>query len=196
MQILIADDHDLFREGIRLVLQQLGDVMICEARNREQINLQLSQNALTDILLLDLDMPGVYSADSVKEICSSFPKVAVIIMSGNDTRHIIETCLQAGAAGFIPKDSSSDIMISAIRIVYSGGKFIPSKANSDSHTIPLSHRQKEIYKLIIEGNTNKDIANTLNISESTVKQHISELFRKLEVNSRVKAILKAKSIQA
>lgn len=195
MHILLADDHDLFREGIRLVLQQLDHVVLSEASNRREIEIQLQQDSTIDILLLDLNMPGIGSTESVKEICSLFPKIAVIVMSGSDSKHIIEACLQAGAAGFIPKDSSSEIMICAIRIVYGGGKFIPSKANPDECSSHLSHRQKQIYSLIIEGKSNKQIATTLQISESTVKQHISELFRKLQVSTRVQAILKANSVQ-
>jgi len=191
MHILLADDHDLFREGIRLILQRLDDIAIYEASNREEIEHQLHQNPSIDILLLDLNMPGVGSAKSVKEICTSFPKLAVIVISGNDSTHTIETCLQAGAAGFVPKDSSREMMLSAIHIVYGGGKFIPSKAYSNCDAYSLSHRQKEIYELIIEGQSNKKIASHLNISESTVKQHITELFRKLNVSGRVQAILKA-----
>ena len=196
MHILIADDHDLFRDGVRLLLQQLDHVTICEACNREEISAELRQKKQADILLLDLGMPGMTGVHDVKEICASAPKVAVIVLSGNDASHTIDACLSVGALGFLPKSSSTDTMLSAICTVYAGGMYIPPKLY-DNNLKPtlLSARQKEVCALLTEGHSNKDIAHLLSISESTVKQHISALFRRLNVSSRTQAIQKATAIQ-
>jgi len=193
MRILLADDHDLYREGVQLLLQQLGNVDICEACNRDEIQKKLKQEQ-PDILLLDLDMPGVGCTSSVHEICLLYPTVAVIIMSGNNSPQTIQSCLEAGVAGFIPKSSSTDVMLAAIRVVYAGGKYIPPQAYEHQPSYALSSRQKEIFQLLNEGKANKQIAASLNITESTVKQHITELFRKLGVSNRVEAILQTKNI--
>ncbi len=196
MHILIADDHDLFRDGIRLLLQKLADIVISEAHNREGINTQLQQTNQPDILLLDLDMPGVGSIAAVQEICTYAPKVAVIVMSGNDASNTIDACLSAGALGFLPKSSSTDDMLFAIRKVFSGETYIPEKLyDNNPSIITLSPRQKEIYTMLKMGNSNKEIAHLLDISESTVKQHITELFRKLSVSNRIQAIQKSFIIQ-
>jgi len=192
MYILIADDHDLFRGGIRALLQQLDNITICEASNRDEISAQLDNQVQPDILLLDLDMPGVGSVDNVKEICTAAPKVAVMITSGNDAPHIIDSCFCAGALGFLPKSSSADIMLLAIQTVYAGEMYIPSKIyHHEQKQVVLTPRQREVYTLLTEGNSNKEIARVLNISESTVKQHMTILFRKLDVSSRVQALQKA-----
>jgi len=196
MHILVADDHDLFRDGIRILLEKLGDVVVSETNNREGIDLQLQSAKQPDILLLDLDMPGVGSVLSVREICLSAPKVAVIVMSGNDAVSTIDACLNMGALGFLPKSSSADIMITAIKNVFSGDIFVPEKMYMSSPSvISLTPRQKEIYVMIKTGNSNKEIAYLLGIQESTVKHHITELFRALNVSNRIQAIQKAFIIQ-
>ena len=193
MRILLADDHDLYREGVQLLLQQLENIVFFEACNRTEIE-DILNKQLLDILLLDLDMPGIKNASSVREICNFNPKIAVIVMSGNDNVQSIQACFDAGAAGFIPKSSSTNVMLSAIRIVYAGGKYVPPKIYDYQPTFSLTPRQKEIFYLMTEGQTNKQIAGTLSIAESTVKQHITDLFRKLGVSNRVEAILQAKNI--
>jgi len=195
MHILLADDHDLFLDGVRILLQQLGEVVISEARNSEEIESAMGQEGQPDILLLDLGMPGIESVEQVKAICTVYPKVAVVIVSGNDALHVIEACRQAGVAGFIPKSVTTEVLLSAVRIIYAGDKYFPAKLFNIDKPFSFSRRQKEIYNLIVEGNSNKEIADVLDIAESTVKQHITELFRKLQVTSRFQAIQKASNLK-
>ncbi|MBN4061420.1 response regulator transcription factor [bacterium AH-315-G11] len=197
MNILIADDHALFRDGIRLLLQQLGDVSISEARNSNEIQSRFNQLPPVDLLLLDLNMPGIDSADGVGRICEGSPCTAVIVMSSDETTHVIQACMNAGSLGFIPKSLSSEVMFGAIKIVMSGERYIPVQVLEKYSVLPVSEgmsitpRQEEVWHLIIDGKSNKDIAYSLGVSENTVKQHISALFRKLNVNSRTQAIQKA-----
>jgi len=196
MHILIADDHELFRDGLRELLSTLDDITISEASDREEIEQQLQSSTPADILLLDLDMPGIESLVAVKNICQTYFKVAVLVLSGNDSPHIIDACLNAGVLGFLPKSSDTKTMTEAVLSVYQGNVFIPKQDHIDtSHHIALSPRQSEIFALINEGKPNKEIAFLLGLSESTVKQHITELFRKLQVSNRAQAIKKAHLIQ-
>ena len=201
MNILIADDHGLFREGIRLLLEQLGDLVISEAKNRQEIHEQLSQGNTIDLLLLDLNMPGINSFEGVKDICASLPYTTVAVMSGNDANYIIEACLNAGALGFIPKSSSGKVMIHAIQMMMSGERYIPSKLFDGKRKLlphgsaDISPRQQEVWALLAEGKSNKAIADVLGVSESTVKKHVTALLRKLGVHSRAEAMHKAQLIQ-
>lgn len=195
MRILVADDHALFRDGIRLLLKNIENIVLSEACNRDEINQQLNKTPLPDILLLDLAMPGVESVQAVKDICQTHPQVAVMILSGNDSEHIVHACLSAGALGFLPKSSPTEVMLNAIHSVYAGEIYTPLPTPSNiPQTIALSPRQKEVFTLIATGESNKQISHALNISESTVKQHVSEVYRKLDVSSRTQAIQKANHI--
>jgi len=197
MHILIADDHALLRDGIRLLLKELGDVVISEARNSTEIDVFLSNPDAIDLLLLDLDMPGMNHTDGVQHVCAQAPSTAVVVISGSDTVYTIEACLKAGALGFISKASSNDVILNAIRMVLSGERYVPAKAleglinTSGNKRLPISPRQQEIWFQLAEGKSNKEIANALGLSDSTVKQHVSGLFRKLGINSRAQAIQKA-----
>jgi len=197
MHILIADDHTLFRDGLRLLLQKLGDVVISEAKNSLEIKAFLSNSDAIDLLLLDLDMPGINHTEHVRHVCEHAPSVAVVVISANDTNHTIGACLKAGALGFISKASTNDIILNAVRIILAGERYIPSNTLENlikplpNTSTSISPRQQEIWSQLAEGKSNKEIARTLGLSESTVKQHVSGLFRKLGIKSRAQAIQKA-----
>jgi len=200
LHFLLADDHALFREGLSLVLKKLDGIHLIEACNGSEVEARLSQTPTIDVLLLDYNMPGVGHSDTIQHICMLSPLTAVIVMSGDDSYHTIQDCLNAGANGFIPKSSSSQVMLNAIQIVLSGERYIPSKmVNGNKNKPPhadITKRQEEIWKLIIEGHSNKAIAFRLGVSENTVKQHVSALFRKLGVHSRTQAIRVAQEASA
>ena len=197
MHILIADDHDLFREGMRLLLQPLEEVeSVHEAASYDDIKQNLRHSHLPDILLLDLDMPGIEGANSIQDICRAAPNMAVIVVSGHDTPQIIYACIQAGAMGFLSKSSSKETMLSAIRSVYAGNIHMPPEMDDNAvEQVSLSPRQHEIFSLIAEARSNKEIAYLLGISESTVKQHITVLLRKFNVSSRAQLAKKARPFQ-
>lgn len=196
MNILIADDHGLFRDGIHHLLQKLGEVSISEAKNLGEIEENLGQSPPLDILLLDLKMPGIDNISVVQRLCDTSPMTAIIIMSGSDDVQTIKSCINAGAMGFIPKSSSSEAMLAGIRLVLSGECYIPAKAYENQQNMVsknghgITPRQREIWDVLAEGKSNKEIAYLLGLSESTVKQHLSALFRTLGVNSRIQAIQK------
>jgi len=194
LHILVADDHALFREGLSLVLQSLDNAQVHEVRSGQEVEQRLKAQPPIDLLLLDYNMPGVCSHERIRNICNASTLTAVIVISGDDKNHNIEQCLNAGARGFIPKDSSSQVMLNAIQLVLSGEQYVPAKMTQTDHPIPshpaiqLTPRQTEILRYIIDGESNKMIAYHLDVSENTVKQHVSALFRKLNVSSRTQAI--------
>lgn len=197
LHFLIADDHALFREGIALVLQKLNDIHIDHACNAEEIIARVKQTPVIDVLLLDYNMPGVSCQENVQHICAVAPLTAIIVMSADDSPSTIESCLNVGVNGFIPKAFSSDDMLAAIKLVLSGERYIPDISSSRNISAPthpeITTRQREIWQYIIDGDSNKVIAHHLGLSENTVKQHVSALFRHLGVHSRAQAIRLAQS---
>ena len=194
LHILVADDHALFREGLSLVLQSLDNAQVHEVRSGQEVEQRLKAQPPIDLLLLDYNMPGVCSHERIRNICNASTLTAVIVISGDDKNHNIEQCLNAGARGFIPKDSPGQVVLSAIQLVLSGEQYIPTKMMTPDAPIPshpdirLTPRQTEILRFIVDGESNKMIAYHLDVSENTVKQHVSALFRKLGVSSRTQAI--------
>ena len=167
-----------------------------EAASYDDIKQDLRHSHLPDILLLDLDMPGIETANTIQDICRTAPGMAVIVLSGHDSPQIIRACIQAGAMGFLSKSSSKETMLSAIRSVYAGNIYTPPEMDDNgAEQIRLSPRQHEIFSLIAEAKSNKEIAYLLGISESTVKQHITVLLRKFNVSSRAQLARKARPFQ-
>jgi len=197
LNFLIADDHALFREGIALVLQQLNNIRVDHACNAEEIIERVERTPVIDVLLLDYNMPGVSCQENVQQICSVAPLTAIIVMSADDSPSTIKSCLDTGVNGFIPKAFSSRDMLDAIKLVLSGERFVPDITLTRQATAPahpeITTRQREIWQYIVDGDSNKVIAHHLGISENTVKQHVSALFRHLGVHSRTQAIRLAKS---
>ena len=197
LNFLIADDHALFREGIALVLQKLDNIRIDHACNAKEIITRVEQTPVIDVLLLDYNMPGVSCQENVRHICAVAPLTAIIVMSADDSPSTIESCLNVGVNGFIPKAFSSHDMLEAIKLVLSGERYVPDMKLCHSTTAPthpeITTRQREIWQHIIDGDSNKVIAHHLGLSENTVKQHVSALFRHLGVHSRTQAIRLAQS---
>lgn len=197
MKVIIADDHGLVRAGIAQLLKLLPiNFEIIEASNSREILAQAKNDI--DLLLLDLGMPGIGNAKRVEQICAAMPSTAVVVVSGNESPHILKACMDAGAMGFIPKSSSSKVMQSAIQLILSGEQYVPYTSSQttkhDSNYGKITPRQKEIWRLLTDGLSNKAIARELDLAEGTVKQHISALFKNLNIHNRVEAVKKAREI--
>ncbi|RME33701.1 MAG: DNA-binding response regulator [Gammaproteobacteria bacterium] len=199
MNVIIADDHALFREGMRYLLLEIDGIDdIHEARSAEEVlRLDRALEGGADLVLLDLDMPGINGVDGVRRLCGSLTTTAVVVISGNDAAPVIQACMAAGAMGFIPKSASSKVMQAAIRLVASGEPYLPSsmlEEQQDPLREPetLTSRQQEIWRLLAQGKSNKEMARELGVSEGTVKQHLVVLYRKLGVHSRFQAMKKLK----
>ena len=202
MKILHADDHPMFREGLRFFLQLLGtQVTVLEAGNLRAALDKLALEWPVDLLLLDLQMPGMGEIEGFLAIRRSYPTLPVVIVSGVNDPQIIRTLLDGGARGYIPKFTGSEQLMDALRRVLNGETYVPdavflppSQAAGNGDAAPLTSRQLQILPLLAEGMPNKRIADALGLTEGTVKQHLKDLFRRLNANNRTHAVREARRL--
>lgn len=209
MKIILADDHALFRDGFILLLKQLeASAEVIAAASFDEAMARAREHAEADLLLLDLNMPGMWGMESVKTVLRSFPALPVAILSAADSREVMEAMLAAGVSGFIPKSSSPQVMLSALKLILAGGVYLPVQLLPDrqsetgtSHSasgsrphLPLTSRQLDVLRLLAEGKSNKLICRELNLGEGTVKAHIAAIFRVLDVRNRTEAAVAARRL--
>lgn len=212
-RILIADDHPLFHEalkGIVLDIFSADTECVCTVNVRETFH-ALDIGPAFDLILLDLKLPGADGFSALISIRSKVPSVPVVIVSSTDQVDIVRESFSYGAMGYLPKSSSQDVMRNAIRLVMSGSTYIPTEALGSfgaSHFVEndaaeqettnpmsaLTPRQLAVLDLLAEGKANKVIAYELEISEITVKAHVSAILRKLGVSNRLQAVIAAKNM--
>ena len=203
MKILHADDHSLFREGLGFFLKLLGTgVMPLEAGNLQAALDKLALESPVDLLLLDLEMPGMNGLEGFHEIRRRYPDLPITIVSGVNDVRIIRELLDGGARGYIPKLAGSEQLMDALRRVLKGEIYVPDAlfmpaqqpTANDAKASPLTSRQQEILPLLAEGMLNKQIADALSVTEGTVKQHLKDLFRRLGVRNRTQAVKEAQRL--
>ena len=211
--ILIADDHPLFHEalkGVALDLFGKNSVCVCTSTASETM-VALEQQKLFDLILLDLNLPGADGFSCLISVRSKAPSVPVVIVSSTDNEATVRESFSYGAMGYLPKSSSQEVMKNAIRLVMSGSSYIPTEAlggldvrsapqelkrkdvTGENKKTTLTPRQIAVLDLLAEGKANKIIAYELNISEITVKAHVSAILRKLGVSNRLQAVIAAKN---
>jgi DNA-binding NarL/FixJ family response regulator len=207
MKLVLADDHTLFRNGMALLLKgQCGECEILEGASLDEALAAAGAQAGIDLALLDFNMPGMNGVDGIRRFREEHPRLPVVILTGEDEPERIQAVLAAGASGFIPKSSTPSVMMSAIRLVLSGGTYIPPQMlagaphahagtiSRDRGPIQLTERQFQVLRLMADGKSNKAICRELGIEEGTVKAHVASIFRALEVNNRVEATNTARAI--
>ncbi len=195
MKILIADDHVLFREGLRQLLQQLGEgVTVIDATDHEEMLRLAAQHADADLALVDLDMPGKPPLAALAAMLAQSPTIPIVVLSASEDLHAVRRTLDAGAMGFIPKSETASVILSALRLVLSGGVYVPPMLmqrnpglGTQSGGSGLTPRQLEVLERLTLGKSNKEIGRELNLSEATVKAHLAAIFRNLNVKSRAEA---------
>jgi DNA-binding NarL/FixJ family response regulator len=199
MHILVADDHNLIRDGLKPFLYELDpSATILDAANFDDAFLLASAAESLDLILLDLKMPGMNGLQGIERMRLAHPKVPVVILSGHVERESVLAAVRAGAAGFIPKTISGTSLINALKLVLEGETFLPSSILLDSTPIErkppvsplstLSAREREILGYLIEGLTNKEIARLLNLQEITIKIHLRNVYRKIGAVNRAQAV--------
>lgn len=197
MKILIIDDHPLFREGVRAIMERLGpDTEIVEAAGVEAGLAYAAGSDAIDLILLDLYLPGFGGIDALKLFRKGFPASRILMLSGTEVPTLIRECLANGAQGFIHKSVLADDMLAAVDEVMSGGSccLISASFAEDGAEAArqLTPRQREVLSCISKGMSNKEIARELNISDNTVNIHVVNIFAILGVHSRTEAALFAK----
>jgi DNA-binding NarL/FixJ family response regulator len=206
-RVLIADDHPLMVGGLRqAVLAAAPDAEITVAHDFDSMVAALDASPDTDLVLLDLTMPGVRGFSGLLFLRSQCPATPIIVVSGNEERAVIRHCMEFGAAGLIPKTNSLDTMRAAIAQVLDGGRWTPSDFDLSSapngqssamarRLASLTPQQIRVLMMLSPGLLNKQIAYELGLSEATVKAHVSAIFQKLGVESRTQAVILATKIE-
>ncbi len=203
VNIMIADDHSMVREGIKQLLELDGDIVVIdEASNGKQCIELLDENR-TDVLLLDINMPIMNGLQVLQYIRENKVKVKVLILTIHNEVEYLMRAVEIGVDGYVLKDSDSSVLKKAIFCVNRGEAFIQpeltpilkvkleEKNNQISDMDSLTKREIEVLKLLAEGLFNKEIAYMLAISEKTVKNHVSNIFKKINVSDRTQAAVYA-----
>ena len=193
--ILIVDDHSLFRTGLKMILMQIGEARgISEAASIKEA-LDFSESGI-DVILLDIQLPGINGIEGIKPLRDRFGAVPIIMLSANSEPNRVSEAKALGASGFLNKSSSADAMVASISEVLAGGNCfrsppLESSTGSSSHTIgsKLTPRQTEVLIYLCEGKPNKLIARELDMSENTVRVHVSAILAALGASNRTEAML-------
>jgi DNA-binding NarL/FixJ family response regulator len=204
-RFLIADDHPLFRGALRQALEGMFEgVTIIETGSVEEMAAALSEDEDVDLVLLDLNMPGVRGFSGLLLLRAQFPVVPVMVVSATEDVVAIRRCMEMGASGFIPKSVGIESIRGAIAKVLEGGTWTPpdldiSGRDETSDLVArlssLTPQQVRVLMMLSEGLLNKQIAYELSVSEATVKAHVSAILQKLGVESRTQAVIAASKIE-
>lgn len=205
IRALIADDHELFRSGLRqLLIDALNASDVREAETFDQAIDILTNEGAGDIVLVDMRMPGMSGAEALSALRDGFPEAKVAVVSALEGRADIIAALGAGVHGYIPKSLPSAEIANAIRTILDGGIYVPPalgrrepdtavRSNEALEADKLTSRQKEVLAELLKGRASKEIARTLDIAEGTVKIHLAAIYRALGVRTRAEAIARLKS---
>ena len=201
MNILVVDDHPLYRSGVAHTLQNTGmGVTVVECASLEAAFQRLEAGLQVDLLILDLQMPGYAGVDSVRAMRDRHPDVPVLVLSGQEDPALVRECIDLGACGFVPKSAPSEQFHAALGLALSGGVYLPpaslsiagpARIREDAWArlgTRLTERQRQVLLGIVQGKPNKVIARDLGLSDTTVKSHVAHILEALEVSNRTEAV--------
>ena len=206
ISVLIADDHSLIRQGLKQILEIEKDLAVVAQASNGSEAVQLARECRPDVILMDINMPGTNGLQAIKEIKQEKLECKIIVLTIHEDREYLFKTLQMGAEGYVLKDAEPSVLIEAIRNVYLGQSYIQPNMTmelvKEFNRITMHEKEKhnennltareiEVLELIAEGMINKEIAKQLYISEKTVKNHVSNIFRKLNVSDRTQAAIYA-----
>ena len=207
MRTLLIDDHAIFTQGLKFLLSDLDETIeFLDATNCEDA-LDTDQSTEIDLILLDFHMPGLHGLDALRAMKERFPSAAIVMLSSEDNPQLIRDSIDNGASGFIPKSSTSQVLIAALRLILAGGIYLPTHAltdverrstattaedrTADATVEGLSNRQLQVLMKVVQGKANKVVAREMDISEGTVKAHLQAAYRALGVHNRTEAVFVA-----
>ncbi len=209
IRVLLVDDQELIRYGLRLVLDAQPDIeVVAEAADGAEA-LRAARQLQPDVVLMDVRMPGMDGIEATKQLSAALPNVRVLVLTTYDRDEFAFGALQAGAAGFLLKNTRPDELVAAVRTVRTGDAVVsprvtaklielaaphlpgPAGREAGNQLSLLSEREREVFLLVGRGLTNAEIAQTLHLSESTVKAHFGRILVKLNLPSRVQAVIRA-----
>ncbi len=206
IRVVLADDHAVVREGTRQLLEKEADISVIGEASDGAATIRLVEAFLPDVVVMDVRMPGMGGIEATKQIKERFPQVEVLVMTAFEDDEFVFTLLEAGASGYLLKTAQVKDLIKAIHEVaegqsaldpviarkvlrqFSGGS---TRQKQQEAYESLTEREQEVLELLAEGKTNKEIAESLIISDRTVQTHLSNIFSKMGVGSRTEAVLEA-----
>lgn len=205
LQILVADDHPLFREAIvHLLKRSIDDAVIHEVDSLEQLKAVLARQRDTSLLLLDLKLSDSTGMGGLLYLKKTYPSLPVIVISAYDDQAVVQNSLCYGASGFIPKHLGMDDIATAIQVVLDGDVWFPGSSELDSNHLNSDHlhvdfseltaTQVKVLSLLRDGKPSKEVAGIMSVTEATIKAHLTEIYRKLHVRNRTQAVLLAKEL--
>ncbi|APC49148.1 response regulator [Virgibacillus halodenitrificans] len=215
IQIVLIDDHKLFREGVKRILEfEPTFEVVAEGDDGTEASRIVKENN-PDVVLMDINMPNMNGVQATADLVRYFPKTRVIILSIHDDESYVTHALKTGAQGYLLKEMDSDALIEAIKVVSDGGSYLhpkvthnlvmeyrrlakenasSAKDNGMEYRKPLhllTKRECQVLQLLADGKSNRAVAETLYISEKTVKNHVSNILQKMNVNDRTQAVVSA-----
>jgi len=206
LRVLIADDHPLFRKGMRALLVAAQDIEVVGEATTGQEVIELAATLQPDVILMDLQMPGINGIEATRQILHTSPHIRILVITLFEDDASVFSALRAGARGYVLKDAKEEEMLRAIRSVGSGEAifspaiatrlisfFAAPRPDASKEIFPtLTEREREILHLLARGSTNHTIAQQLALSVKTVNNYVSNIFSKLQVTDRAQAIIRAR----
>ena len=206
IRVLLADDHTLFRKGIRTILEQMEGVdVVAEAADGNEA-ITVARELVPDVILMDIKMPEVTGIEATKSILQANPHIGIVLVTMFDDPESVFSSMRAGVRGYVLKEAEPEELKRAIEAAYRGEVILcpkiakkvlehfgdePVRRQPGLRYEDLTQRELQVLQLAAEGSSNKQIASKLVISEKTVKNHIANIFSKLQVNDRTQAVLQA-----
>lgn len=195
IKIMVVDDHPLMRVGVASIINARPDMMVVAQTGSGEEALALFPQHKPDVTLMDLRLPQMGGVDSIRAIRGRWPNARFVVLTTYEGDEDIHRALEAGAKGYVIKGMPYQTLIDALLRVHSGGRFLPPPvARALAARMPdsdLSTREQEVLRRLVDGMTNKEIANTLGITEATVKCHVSTILMRLNVSDRTQAVVTA-----
>ncbi len=205
MKILIADDHALFRDGLSMNLEKLEpSAVISQAANFTQSLKIAASEPEIDLIVIDLDMPDMSWEEGIRQLREASPSARIVVISASDESRNVKKALELGAVGYISKQTDTQVLNSALKLIIDGGTYLPPSAIEKRTTAEISGRrangkhltarQAEVLSYVAEGMSNKQIAYEMGVSEATVKLHINALLRAVGATNRTQAVVLAQKM--
>jgi two-component system nitrate/nitrite response regulator NarL len=208
MRVLLADDHNLVRDALKSYVERLEpDSEVLTAQSLADAMAVADRSGAVDLVILDLKMPGMEGLKGLREMRRRLPGIPVVLMSGLASQEDVRAALDMGARGFLPKTISGQALVSALRLILAGERFVPLDAFDTPDegaeappvrvegAVPLTHRESEVLTYLEKGWSNKEIARALDLQEVTIKLHIRGICRKLGAKNRTQAALRAQELR-
>ncbi len=199
IRVLLVDDHNLVRSGLKRLLEQTGDIVVTGVAGRGEEAIRLDRELEPDVILMDLSMPGVGGVEATRQICAARAGASVVMLTASRERSVVIDALDAGAVGYLMKDSDPKVLVEGVRAAAEGESPLDPRAARTlldkrvrTPTPTLTERETEVLQLVSEGLANKQIARQLGISDKTVKAHLTKVFAQLGVADRTQAALWAR----